>query len=47
MCYQVGTGVARNLPEAVSWYALAAHQGHAEARTNMEICSRLSQHLSQ
>jgi TPR repeat protein len=39
-CYEKGTGVAKNLPEAVRYYTLASDQGYATAHKNLgESCT--------
>ena len=37
-CYARGEGVAKDLPEAVSWYRKAAEQGDPQAQLNLASC---------
>jgi TPR repeat protein len=34
--YESGSGVSKNLKEAVKWYRLAADQGHDDAQEALE-----------
>eukprot|EP00808_Paulinella_micropora_P025532 g2553.t1 len=38
MCHEAGTGIERNLQEAVGWFRKAAEQGDASAQYNLGAC---------